>query len=78
MLGAVFIVFLVLKLTGVIDWSWWWVTAPLWVGCVPLIVVSLLLPRAWRPPKRRRHTTTWPSMGMGGASGNTTNATSRT
>lgn len=28
--GAMFIVFLVLKLTGFIDWSWWWVTAPLW------------------------------------------------
>ena len=27
-----FIVFLVLKLTGYITWSWWWVTAPLWVG----------------------------------------------
>lgn len=25
-----FLVFLVLKLTGVIGWSWWWVTAPLW------------------------------------------------
>lgn len=25
-----FIIFLVLKLTGVIAWSWWWVTAPLW------------------------------------------------
>lgn len=24
-----FIVFLVLKLTGTIDWSWWWVTAPI-------------------------------------------------
>lgn len=29
--GATFIVFLVLKLTHVIDWSWWWVTAPLWI-----------------------------------------------
>lgn len=29
--GAVFIVFLVLKLIGQIDWSWWWVTAPLWI-----------------------------------------------
>jgi phosphoglycerol transferase MdoB-like AlkP superfamily enzyme len=28
--GAVFLVFLVLKLTGHIDWSWWWVTSPLW------------------------------------------------
>lgn len=28
--GVLFIVFLILKLTNVIDWSWWWVTAPLW------------------------------------------------
>lgn len=26
-----FIVFLVLKLTNNIDWSWWWVTSPLWI-----------------------------------------------
>lgn len=25
-----FLIFLVLKLTNVIDWSWWWVTAPIW------------------------------------------------
>jgi hypothetical protein len=32
-LGMVlFIIFLVLKLTGVIAWSWWWVTCPLWAG----------------------------------------------
>lgn len=29
--GALFIVFLVLKLIGTITWSWWWVTAPLWI-----------------------------------------------
>lgn len=29
---VLFIVFLVLKLTGYITWSWWWVTAPLWIG----------------------------------------------
>ena len=28
---VLFIVFLVLKLTGTIDWSWWWVTSPLWI-----------------------------------------------
>jgi phosphoglycerol transferase MdoB-like AlkP superfamily enzyme len=28
--GLMFVAFLVLKLTGVIGWSWWWVTAPLW------------------------------------------------
>jgi len=27
-----FLIFLVLKLTEVIDWSWWYVTMPLWVG----------------------------------------------
>lgn len=26
-----FLLFLGLKLTGYIDWSWWWVTAPLWI-----------------------------------------------
>ena len=26
------IVFVVLKLTGVIDWSWWWVMSPLWIN----------------------------------------------
>ena len=29
--GILFPTFLVLKLTGVVDWSWWVVTAPLWV-----------------------------------------------
>lgn len=29
--GLLFIVFLVLKLTHLIDWSWWWVSAPIWV-----------------------------------------------
>lgn len=25
------ILFITLKLTGVITWSWWWVLAPLWI-----------------------------------------------
>ena len=33
---TLFAVFLVLKLTGNIDWSWWWVTSPLWL---PLAIV---------------------------------------
>lgn len=40
--GALFITFLVLKLCGVIDWSWWWVTAPLW-GPIALIPVFLIV-----------------------------------
>ncbi len=28
---VLFLIFLVLKLTSTIDWSWWWVTSPLWI-----------------------------------------------
>lgn len=27
---ATFLAFLVLKLCGLLYWSWWWITAPLW------------------------------------------------
>lgn len=40
--GLLFIVFLVLKLTAVIDWSWWWVTSPLWVPLAFCLVVVIL------------------------------------
>ena len=40
--GLTFIVFLVLKLCGVIDWSWWWVTAPLW-GPFALLIIGLFI-----------------------------------
>jgi hypothetical protein len=38
--GVLFCIFLVLKLTGHINWSWWWVTAPLWI---PLAICCILL-----------------------------------
>lgn len=41
--GAVFIVFLVLKLCNVIDWSWWWVTAPLWIPITLFLVVVVVI-----------------------------------
>ncbi len=37
-----FVVFLILKLAGVIAWSWWWVTSPLWISAV-LTVVAIFL-----------------------------------
>ena len=37
-----FIVFLILKLTGNIDWSWWWVTSPLWIPVVAVFVLIAL------------------------------------
>lgn len=39
---VLFIVFLVLKLTGVVTWSWWWVFSPLWIPAV-VITVCLVL-----------------------------------
>ncbi len=41
-MGLLFLVFLVLKLCHVIDWSWWYVTMPLWGGTVLFIVVALI------------------------------------
>ena len=42
-LTMMFIVFLTLKLTGNIDWSWWWVTSPLWLPIAILFTVVLVL-----------------------------------
>ena len=34
-----FLIFMVLKLTNYIDWSWWWVTAPLWI---PILIIGII------------------------------------
>jgi hypothetical protein len=42
--GVVFVVFLVLKLVGYISWSWWWITAPLWIpACIVLAIAGVAL-----------------------------------
>ena len=56
--SLLFLVFLVLKLTDYIDWSWWWVTAPLW-GCFVIVVLcviglALIEHYAENRPRRRR------------------------
>ena len=40
--GALQIAFIVLKLTGVIKWSWFWVFAPIW-GSVLLITILVII-----------------------------------
>jgi hypothetical protein len=40
--GLLFLLFLGLKLTNQIDWSWWWVTAPLW-GPITLVFAFALI-----------------------------------
>ena len=44
--SALGVAFVVLKLAGVIDWSWWWVTLPFWgpvAIALVIIVVSLAI-----------------------------------
>lgn len=40
--GALGIAFIVLKLTDVIGWSWWWVLAPFWIPWAFLGVILLV------------------------------------
>ena len=41
--GVLFVVFLVLKLTGNIDWSWWWVTSPIWIPLLVAVAIFITL-----------------------------------
>lgn len=42
-LGLLGLIFVTLKLCGVINWSWWWVTAPFWGGFAIIIVFFILV-----------------------------------
>lgn len=58
-LGLLAIVFITLKLCNVITWSWWWVTAPLWIpvafcAAIALIVIIALFIGIFTGNKRRR------------------------
>jgi len=39
---VLFFIFLVLKLTDKIDWSWWWVTSPLWIPFAAMFIFLAL------------------------------------
>lgn len=39
---TLFVIFLVMKLTGNITWSWIWVTCPLWITTAAIVGVVLL------------------------------------
>ena len=53
-LGLLTIAFIVLKLCGVVDWSWWWVLAPTWGPfALVLAVLAVLVPIvAWKRSRR--------------------------
>lgn len=37
------VLFVGLKLTGHIDWSWWWVLSPLWIPIVLALVIMAVI-----------------------------------
>ncbi len=53
--GLLTIVFITLKLTGYINWSWWWVLSPLWITALLSISIFLIiLLVVYLSEKRRR------------------------
>ncbi len=42
LLSVLCLIFIVLKLTGLISWSWWWVLSPLWIYLALVIMVVIL------------------------------------
>lgn len=40
--GLLCIVFIVLKLCNIIDWSWWWVLSPIWLPFIILIIILFI------------------------------------
>ena len=38
------IVFIILKICDVIEWSWWWVLSPIWIsGLITGIILTIIL-----------------------------------
>lgn len=43
------VLFIGLKLGGVITWSWWWVLSPIWIIIAVLIIgLGLLAAKYWK------------------------------
>lgn len=42
-LNILTLIFIVLKLTGNIDWSWWWVLSPLWIPLAIIVVGCIFI-----------------------------------
>ena len=41
------LVFIVLKLCGVVSWSWWLVLCPLWIGALVALVIAVVILIIW-------------------------------
>jgi hypothetical protein len=41
--GILTVIFVCCKLFGVIDWSWWWVVSPLWIGLIAQVCLAAVV-----------------------------------
>jgi hypothetical protein len=41
--GMLTVLFIGLKLTHYIDWSWWWVLSPVWISALIVILILLVV-----------------------------------
>lgn len=53
--GLLTIAFIVLKLCGVIHWSWLWVVSPIWISVGLFVAVLLIVGAVWLAVKTIKH-----------------------
>ena len=41
--GLLTVAFIVLKLCGIINWSWVWVLAPIWISAIIVVIILIVL-----------------------------------
>lgn len=41
--GLLTVAFIVLKLCGVIAWSWWWVLSPVWISAAIVAIIMVIV-----------------------------------
>ena len=45
--GLLTVVFITLKLTHYIDWSWWWMLSPIWIPLGVVLIVITIIGIVW-------------------------------
>lgn len=57
--GVLTTIFVVLKLVGVIDWSWIWVLSPLWIGFLASCFIIAIIIVIWVWVSRKENFGRW-------------------
>lgn len=63
--GIALVTLVVLRLTGVVSWSWWWVLSPLWLSGVLMAAVLCVLLALLALRLRRRRLPVLQSLSLG-------------